>query len=137
MFSARTILIEPNPELRSLIAQNLQMYCDTDITFRFNADDVTDHLKQDSNYNLIVCCSQVGDENTILKVYYYVKSQKLNIPIIMLGKNHKIANEVEMVEDPNNWKLTIKKAAKILGVNAEKMMEKEVPDYYQLTLKIS
>lgn len=135
MFSSRTILIEPQAHLRSLVAQNLQVYCDSDVIFRSNADDVNSLLRRDKNYHLIICSCQVGDENTILKVLYYIQSQNLNIPILGLGNNAKIASRIEMVYNPIDWKMIVKKAARILKVDSKQMVKKRIPDYFPVYTK--
>ena len=135
MFSSRTILIEPKSELRTLIAQNLQVYCDTDVVFRTNADDVNSLLRKDKNYQLIICSSQVGDESTILKIFYYMQSQRLDIPIIGLGENPKVSSRIEMVSNIKDWKVIIKKAASILKIDSKKMVQKQIPDYFPVYTK--
>ncbi len=135
IFSSRTILVEARANLRTLIAQNLQVYCDTEITFRNNSDDVNALLKKDKNYQLVVCSAQIGDENTILKIFYYIQSHKLNIPMIGIGKHKEISSSVKIIEDIENWKQIIKVAAKILKINSKEMIHKVVPNYFPISTK--
>ena len=138
MFSSKTLLIEPQTHLRTLLAQNLQVYCDTDVTFRSNTEDVIELLRRDHNYQLIICSAQIGDENTVLKIFYFMQSIHLKIPIIGLGENSRAAaSKIEMLPYPGSgdWKVIIKKAAKLLKVDSKAMMKKRLPDYFPVYIK--
>ncbi len=130
----RAILVENDPDLRKLYELNLDLYLGIETISLHNADNVMEFLREDSDIDLIICEKQVGDENTILKVFYAVKSNKLDIPIFHLGNEPKIAQEVEEFER-DNWKGVIRKAAKALGITAEEMASKQVPDYYPIPVK--
>lgn len=131
---ARAILVENDPELRKLYELNLELYLGLEVINLYNADAVSQFLKNDSAVELIVCEKQVGDENTILKVFYFVKSNKYQIPVFLLGEEFRLKEEVEMFER-TNWKAVIKKAAKLLQITAESMVNKEVPDFYPISLR--
>ncbi|MCK5883924.1 MAG: hypothetical protein KAG61_09560 [Bacteriovoracaceae bacterium] len=130
----RAIIIENDPDLRKLYELNLDLYLGMEVIVLHNADSVMDFLKLDTAVDLIICEKQVGDENTILKVFYAVKSNKLDIPIFLLGNEPKVANDVESFEQ-DNWKGVIRKAAKVLKITAEEMASKQVPDYYPIPVK--
>ena len=138
MFTSKTVLIEPQTHLRTLLAQNLQVYCDTDVTFRSNTADVVELLRKDHNFQLIICAAKIGDENTVLKLFYFLQSLHLKIPIIGLGENARAsASKIEMIPYPEGggWKIIIKKAAKFLKVDPETMMRKRLPDYFPVYIK--
>lgn len=130
----KAILVENDPELRKLYELNLELYLGLEVISLYNADAVAQYLKEDSAIDLIVCEKQVGDENTILKVFYFVKSNKYQIPVFLLGEEFRLKEEVEMFERAN-WKAVIKKAAKILNVTAESMVNKDVPDFYPIPMR--
>lgn len=126
-----TILVEDDSKLRKLYELNLNLYVGTKVVHQHNADDVIEYIKKKNKVNLIVSEPAIGDENTILKIYYFIKSQKLNVPIILLGENIKLQNEVTQIEN-TKWQQVIKQSAKFLGMTAEKMNNLKVPDYYPI-----
>jgi HD-GYP domain-containing protein (c-di-GMP phosphodiesterase class II) len=127
------IIIDNDLHRRKLIAQNLEVYTGCEIIFKKDADDVLAYLKKHPKIDLIVSINMVGDEYTMLKIYYYVKSQRLGIPMILLGQNAKLVGEVKMC-DPEKWEEVIKSAGSLMSVTAEKMMEIEVPPYYPVNI---
>ena len=129
-----TLLVEDAPALKRLLTLNLEIYTATKVVNKYNADDLVEYLKKNKKVDLIICKNMIGKENTILKTYYYVKSNRLKIPIILLGKNPKLHNEVQMI-DPGDWKSVIKTSAKLLNVKAQNMIRQELPDYYPIETK--
>ena len=126
----KIILVENDSVLRKILAQNLELYTGSEIIFKKDADDLVDYLKRDDNHaDLIISENMSGDEYTILKIFYYVNSQKLGVPIILLGENPKLKGQVEQIPR-NDWMSVIKCAAKLMKVTAESMVELEVPEYY-------
>ncbi len=132
--SRKIILVESDSNWRKLLAQNLELYTGSEIILKSNADEVTEFLKDNEDVGLIISENMVGEEYTILKIYYYINSNKYNIPIILLGENPKIAGEVTMMEK-EDWKLIVKEAAKLLTITAESMSEMQVPKYYPISIR--
>jgi len=129
-----TILVEDGPALKRLLTLNLEIYTATKVINKYNADDLVEYLKRNKKVDLIICKNMIGKENTILKTYYYVNSNRLKIPIILLGNNPKLHNEVQMI-DPSDWKTVIKTSAKLLNVKAQNMIRQELPDYFPIETK--
>lgn len=130
----KIMLVESSSVVRKLFAQNLELYAGAEVQFFADADAVIDKLnRNDEEYNLIITENMVGDENTSLKIYYTVNSQKLNIPIILLGKNPKISKEVTEIEK-EEWRKVVKEAAKLMEVNAQQMYEMKVPEFYPISV---
>tara|TARA_R110002072_G_scaffold64203_2_gene159258 strand:+ start:103798 stop:105156 length:1359 start_codon:yes stop_codon:yes gene_type:complete len=130
----KIILVDPSSVSRKLFAQNLELYTGAKVEFYSNADAVIDKLnRKDDEFNLIITVDAVGEEMTSLKIYYTVHSQKLNIPIILLGKNPKISKEVVEIEK-EEWRKVVKEAARLMEVGAEQMVELQVPELYPFSL---
>lgn len=129
----KIVLIENDPVLRKLLTQNLELYTGSEIISKRDADELVDFLKREEEApDLIISENMSGDEYTILKVFYYVNSQKLGIPIILLGENPKLKGQVEQLAR-TDWPLVVKTAAKMMQVTAESMVEMEMPSYYPVT----
>ncbi|MCP4913579.1 MAG: hypothetical protein GY909_10705 [Oligoflexia bacterium] len=129
----KIMLVESSSVVRKLFAQNLELYAGAEVHFFADADAVIDKLnRNDEEYNLIITENMVGEENTSLKIFYTVNSQKLNIPIILLGKNPKISKDVTEIEK-EEWRKVVKEAARLMEVNAQQMFELEVPELYPIS----
>ncbi len=129
MYGKRVILVDPVPSSSKLYSLNFQVYLGAEVIQLANADKVQEFLKNDKEIDLIVMVDMVHDENTSLKIFYYVNSNKLKTKMLLLGENFKIKKEVEQV-DKSKWKEVIKRSAKLMGITAEQMVEMEVPDHY-------
>lgn len=130
------ILVDSSSTSRKLFSQNIELFTGAKVHTMANADEVIDQINRKDNpteFHLIISDNMVGDENTILKIFYTVNSQKLGIPIILLGKNPKVAADVTEI-DKERWREVVKAAGKLMEVTAEDMAELEVPDYYPLSL---
>lgn len=126
----RILLVENDSALRKILTQNLELYTGSQIIPIRDADALIDHLKrEEEDPDLIISENMVGDEYTILKIFYYVNSQKLGIPIILLGENPKVKEQVTQIQR-SDWALAVKTAAKLMNVTAQEMSEFEVPTYY-------
>lgn len=126
----RTILfVESSQAMRKLMVNNLELYTGAKIVCLKNSEELADFFKTGKSANLIVTEDMVDGEYTSMKIVYFVNSQKINIPVIVMGMNSKLAGKATMIEK-ENWRELIKEAAKLMHVTSETMMEMVVPDYY-------
>lgn len=130
----KAILIEKDSEIRKLYELNLELYLGMKVVHIADADELSQYLQKNKDINVIISTDKVGDENTILKVYYFVNAQKLDIPVILLGTEYKLKENVHQFE-PKDWKGVIKKIGKVLSITAEEMATLEVPNYYPIPLR--
>lgn len=132
----KIVLIESDSALKRILYQNLELYTGSKVEFVKDADDLVDYLKREEEQpDLIISENMAGDEYTILKVFYYVNSQKLGIPVILLGENPKLKEQVVQIER-SNWPAVIKAAAKLMSVDATSMYELTVPEFYPINIII-
>jgi len=134
---SRTLLVLCSQKEKQLYSQNLSVYTGTDVVSKYNADDAINFLKSDEPIDLIVCTDKVGEENTILKIYYYIKSNKIPIPIILIGEDLKLKGEeeVEMIAS-KVWQDVIRASAKKLNVTAKRMILLETEMYYPIDIRL-
>jgi response regulator RpfG family c-di-GMP phosphodiesterase len=129
------ILVDSSSVSRKLFAHNIELYTGANVHIMADANEVIDNLTRNDNpkkYDLVVTENMIGDENTALKIFYTIKSQKLGIPIILIGQNPKLSGEVTEIEK-EKWRDVIKTSAKLMQVKAETMMEMETPDHYSFS----
>ena len=128
----RIILIESDSGHRKILGLNLDVYVGCDVVFKHNADAAINFLKKNPDIRLVVSEESVGTEQSILKIYYYVVSAKLDIPIFLSGHCGKLIGKVEMYEK-EDWRKMVRACAKILGVTAKAMAQQEVDSFYRIS----
>jgi len=132
------IIIDDQLERRKMLALNFEMYVDVSFLGVANADEAMKLLKKDPKIDLIICKNNIKDENTILKTFYYVNSNKLDIPIVCLGACVKLGSEenVHIVEEMGgDMRPMVRWVAKKLKVTAEMMALKETQEYYPIAIR--
>ncbi len=117
---------------RKTLSLNLELYTDVKLKSLGNADYCADYLTTNCTIDLIVCQNKIGDENTVMKVAYYIKSKHLNIPIICIGPCPKFSGEenILILEDKLDIPRILKWTAQKLGITAESMAQKDLDDFY-------
>jgi response regulator RpfG family c-di-GMP phosphodiesterase len=130
----KAVLIEKDPEIRKLYELNLDLYLGMEVLLVNDADELSNYLRKKKDVSLIISTDKIGDENTIMKVFYFVNAQKLDIPVILLGSEPKLVDNIKQF-DPKNWREVIRTAGKLLGITAEEMATLEVPNYYPIPLR--
>ena len=70
---SQTILVETNEDLKRIFSLNLSTFVGTDVIFRQNADDVISLLKILPQISLIITKAKVGQEETAIKIFQYLK----------------------------------------------------------------
>jgi hypothetical protein len=131
----KIVLVESILPAQKLLSQNLELYTGSDIVYKKNADEVVNLLSDGLTLvDLIICDSRTHDESTALKVYYYLNSTQLEVPMIVIGESPKLETKVEVIER-EEWRKVVKSAAKILNVTANKMIQLKVPQLYPFPLR--
>lgn len=132
----RIILVENNSAYRKMLGLNLEIYLGAKIIYKYNADDVINFLRKDRNIQLIVCRDVVGDERSGLKIFYYMSSNSLKIPLCLIGKEDKLSGKIEMFYE-SDWKKLIRHSAKALTVSAKEMADQEgTPEFYPVPARL-
>lgn len=131
---SQTILVEPNDDLKKIFSLNLSTFVGTDVIFRQNADDVISLLKILPQVSLIITKSKVGQEETALKIFQYLKSESLETSLIILGECPKLANDVLCLQEPVSWEVLVKQTAHHLGITLQDASNKIKSDYLPVGL---
>lgn len=126
---SQTILVETNEDLKRIFSLNLSTFVGTDVIFRNNADDVISLLKILPQISMIITKAKVGQEETAIKIFQYLKSESLETSLIVLGECSKLANEVLCLQEPVSWEILVKQAAHQLGITLEDAATKVKPDF--------
>jgi HD-GYP domain-containing protein (c-di-GMP phosphodiesterase class II) len=133
---AQVILIEDNKPLNELISINLKTYLGVDIIERSNAQDTINLLAILPNVDLIITTHSVEYEETAKLLSDYIKINKLEIGLIVLGGTDKFSNEnIVHLENEKDWEGVVNFSAKILGINEDVFIKKVTPDYISIPVK--
>lgn len=126
---SQTILIHENEDLRKLYSINLNTYASTDIVERNNAEDAIALISILPSIDLIIAQNNVGEEDTALTLYNFLKENNLDIPLIVLGECQDISQETLCLTSPTEWEVLVKHATNLLGITEEVLKKKIVPDH--------
>lgn len=126
---SQTILIETNEDLKKIFAINLNTFVGTDVILRKNADDAIALLRILPEVGLVITKARIGEEETALKIYQYIKNESLETALIILGECPALRNEILCLPDPISWEVLIKQAAFHLSVTIKHAVSKPVSDY--------
>lgn len=131
------LIILDDVDKRKTFTINMEMYLNIKLEPLGDANYAQDYLAKNKNVDLIICQDQIGDEMTVLKVGYYVKSKKLKTPIVSVGPCPKFAGEKGILiidKESMNIKEIVKWTAKELEITAEQMAKLEFEDYYPVSI---
>jgi hypothetical protein len=132
---SQTILIEPNNDLRDLYSLNLSNMLSTNIIVRRNAEDAINLLAILPTMDLIVVRNKVESETTAIILAQYLKTQNLEIPMIVLGDEPLIKDSYLVLQDPVNIHNLLSNASKLLGFDENIYQNKAVPDFFPIDAK--
>lgn len=126
---SQTILIEENEDLKKIYSLNLNTFVGTDVILRKNAEDTIELLRILPQVGLVIAHAKVGEEETALKIFNFLKSANMATSLIVIGENESISSEVLCLQKPVSWEILIKQAARHLGVNIQDSLGRVKPDF--------
>lgn len=128
-----TLLVENNPQIQSFYKLNLLTWLGLESLTISKGEAAVKYLESNSqNVNLIIVRNRIEKEQTGKLLTEYLKLKGLKIPLIILGPGDyspqlQVANSLDL-------KLLIKTAASALGITAQDMGRKVVPDFFPIPL---
>ena len=132
---ALTLLVENNSKIESFFVLNLLTWVGLDTITKKNADFALKFLENSGDkVNLIICRVKIGQEDTAEKIQQFLTNNNLNIPFILIGKPDDSKKGLPYVENSLNIKALIKESAKALGITAQEMITKVVPDFFPIPI---
>lgn len=131
---SQTILIEPNDDFRKLYSINLTTYAGTDIIDRANAQDAISLLKILPSIDLIITTPKVENEYTAVELSNFLKENKLEVPMIILGECKELSDQYLSLRSPIDWEILIQHAQTLLGITKEEIAKKVMPDFVPVSI---
>lgn len=133
---AQVILIEDNKTMNDLLSINLSTYLGVDLIHRKNAQEALSLLAILPSVDLIISKVKVDTEDTANEINNYLTSNKLEIPLMVLGGNVKTKNDHAIsITSDKDWEKVIQLSAKVLGINEEVLAKKAIPDYVPVPVR--
>ncbi len=115
---SQIVIIENNETLRSLIEMIMMKCLGLNVVSQNNADEAMAFLETDFNNELIICRDNIGGEKSTLLIIEFLKNNKLNVPLIVLGEVVSDYPNLFCLNlfDDSSWKEIVYKAGAILNI---------------------
>jgi response regulator RpfG family c-di-GMP phosphodiesterase len=131
-----TLLVENNPKIESFYRLNLFTWLALETLIAPDAATAMKTLTggDAGRIGLVIARAKIGQENTASDLVSFLKNKNLNIPVIVIGPGKEIPGSFAHMTNSLQLKTMIQGAAKALGITAQAMSTKEVPDYFPIPL---
>lgn len=134
---SHAVLLSNNILLNDLYSLNLKAYVDTNVTIQESLDDTIKFIGMKPHLDLLVCMTTVDGEETVDQLIDALKTAEIEIPIIAIGDyDSEVDWEVYTLPPFLNLTKFVKTAGDALGVTARMMVDKIVPDFYPVPIRL-
>lgn len=132
-----TLLVENNPQIDGFYRLNLLTWLGLETVVVPDALEAKKLLDTDegSAIQLIIARAQIGKEEPALAVIEHLQSSGKKIPVIVIGPGKEVPGSFAHMTNSLQLKQMIQGAAKALGITAEAMARKPVPDFFPIPIK--
>lgn len=132
-----TLLVENNPQIEGFYRLNLFTWLALETVVATDSASAMKMLGsgEGAGINLIVARAQIHKEQTASEIVNFLKSKNLNIPVIVIGPGKEVPGSFTHMANSLQIKTMIQGAAKALGITAQTMMTKDVPDFFPIPLQ--
>lgn len=131
-----TLLVENNKQIESFYRLNLFTWLALETSV---VPDASSALKllgapEGKNFGLIIVRAVIGKEEAAKEVVNYLKAQNRHVPVIVIGPGKEVPGSFAHMANSLQLKTMIQSAARALGITAQSMTNKEVPDYFPIPI---
>lgn len=131
-----TLLVEKPGNLRELHSINLNTYVGTEVLTKDRLDQAQVLIENLPKLDLLIISIEgIDGDQEASKFIAFLDEQKIKVPIIALGSGSAFDQKGPVVDDPSDIKKLVQTAARILGVTAQDMVNKIVPDYVPMPIQ--
>lgn len=134
---SQAILISDNQVINSLYEVNLRAYVATNVTIKDSLKSAAKLLEQSPNIDAIICFNDLNEKENAIDIFHeFLKSQGLEIPVIVLGEpGVQLANSI-IIKNKYDIQSLLKSMAKILEITAQHMATMAVPKFFPIPIKL-
>ena len=130
------LLIEGNQKIESFYMLNLTTWVGLDSIAKRRSEFAIKMLEEgQTKIDLIICRNKIDKEDSGLLIIEYLKNKNLSIPVIILGPGKTPDGAYAHIINSLDLKNVIKNSAKALGITAQEMVNKVVPDYFPIPIQ--
>lgn len=131
-----TLLVEKNEKIESFYQLNLFTWLGLETVISHDSAAAMKLLgsADGQGINLIIARAHIGKEQTALGLVNFLKKNDLNIPVIVIGPGKEVPGSFAHMSNSLQLKTMIQGSAKALGITAQDMMNKPVPDYFPIPI---
>ncbi|MEI8347494.1 MAG: hypothetical protein WCG27_08500, partial [Pseudomonadota bacterium] len=128
------LLVGKTNELNNVYSLNFNVYLGREVIMGGELENVFEHLNNSDQTHLIFISSSA--ENTApMEIYKFLKTKNFNIPILSLVDEPRLKTNIVVLDFRTELKHIIQAAAKLLGVTAQEMAQKDVPEFFPIPIK--
>lgn len=129
-----TLLVENNTELESFYSLNLQTWVGIKIIPKKEAKFCLKAFDENPDIACVITKARNGLEKSAEALYEYLQKSGKNIPLIVIGKSTIEDENVVHLSSGLDIKPLMQNVAKALGVTAQEMATKKVPDFFPIPI---
>ncbi|WP_127716983.1 HD domain-containing phosphohydrolase [Halobacteriovorax sp. HLS] len=133
---SQALIISDNEVLNDLYSVNLEVYTGTNVTVKRNCDEAIKLLELNPNFDVIISLCMLSDIDSGSIIYQHLVENDIDSPLIVVGKKSDVPKDVPQVVGCYDIKNLIRNVAKVLEISAKDMVDKAVPDYYPVPIKL-
>lgn len=135
---AHGLLVSDHHLINDIYHFNLKAYVDLGLTTKVSLDEALKVIELDAFGDIIITLSQVGERDAGLEIIELLDKKGIEVPVIVIGEKSKVSNTSKVSTLPANLNipLIVKRCAEILGITAQDMIAKSVPDFYPIPLTL-
>jgi HD-GYP domain-containing protein (c-di-GMP phosphodiesterase class II) len=135
---AHGLLISDHDLINDLYHFNLKAYVDLGLTTKNSLDEGLKLIELEAYGDIIITLSQIDGRDAALEVINLLEKIGKDVPVIVIGAKSQVSNTGRVSTLPANLNipLIVKKCAEILGITAQDMMLKSVPDFYPMPISL-
>lgn len=132
---SNTLVISDNEFLNVLYAMNLEVYLATSVHIVTNFNDASTAMRS-KKYDLVIALEKLNSQEIFSQLTEIRGSYGLKLSMIKIGGEHDQEVDAKTFTHASKYSIQplLKRSAGILGVTARQMAEKNVGEYYPLSL---
>ena len=131
-----TLLVESNTQLGDFYSLNLHTWVGCDVKSFPDAKFAIEYLQQNPDIKLIISRAKINSEKTAEALADYISSMTTPPKLIVLGQSSLDKKQVTHLPTGLDAKLLVQATAKNIGVTAQDMANKVVPEYFPIPSKL-
>lgn len=131
-----TLLVENNQQIEAFYRLNLFTWLALETVVAHDAAGAMKVLgaPEGKHVNLIIVRAKIGKENSALELMNFLQAKSLPLPVIVIGPGKEVPGSFAHMANSLQLKTMIQGAAKALGITAQAMSEKVVPDFFPIPI---